>query len=350
MEIVGMDVHDSVLSGEECTYFAGDAAIEEAACHVVHGGITLYLGAHDWGTGRTRTLSASTADPEEDFEEEITAEALDVIREAMNAGEDASPFLERSADDDYAVAGLVGVRYITGSTHGGAEVAGESGGGAGTVGAATVGADAVKSSHMDTVGISLLAVGLTALVALALALAVARRRPRDDSYSAFHDDKDLEDSDKRTDVDDDDDLSSTPSAPDAEAPATPLSTAKSSTAGRQRRGGRKAAYVVGEEASLDTTRDTRHAADVSCERVEAGNGNSDNQRMDVHHCTSATCPICHGRATTFVSAFDDGDEAATEGYEFGYQPYAPREAARNPAFDNPALIARPYVVDDTVQF
>ena len=40
-------------------------------------------------------------------------------------------------------------------------------------------------------------------------------------------------------------------------------------------------------------------------------------RVDVHRCTSATCLVCHGSATTFVHVFEDEGAAAPEGYECG---------------------------------
>ena len=350
LDVVGLDVAEAVREGGRgCAYFVGAAAVEGAACHVVDGGMTLYLGKHDAGRVRTRALAASRFDAErfreettldagrvrtrtlakstvdlERWKEETTEQALGVLRDAMNAG--ASPFLEGSEEEEYAVPGLLGLRYIAGRARGG---------GATTVGAATRGA-AARSATMETLGASLLVVGLGTLAVLALALVVVRKRRRADAYSAFRDDDPGEGSDKGTA----DDLSTVSLAP--------------------RTG--KAAYVVGQEGSLytDATRGAR-AVDASFDTGESGNGNGDDQQVDVHHCTSATCLICHGKPTTFVNAFEDEDGAGSEGYELGYDRHASsshssyeraskNEGQRPPAFHNPARIARPYVVEDTVQF
>jgi len=113
--------------------------------------------------------------------------------------------------------------------------------------------------------------------------------------------------------------------------------------------------------------------------LESGNDNDDDHQVDVHHCTSAMCPICNGKETVFVSALEDevgqsngvirrndsgisssGSED-TEGYEFEYGSrsssmkksfaYEPKEEmAPPPQFSNPSKLERSYVVENTVEF
>merc|ERR1711966_504127 len=114
-------------------------------------------------------------------------------------------------------------------------------------------------------GISLLAIGSSALAALALAMvAVRKRRSRlDDSYNEFRDSDSVLDggSEKATEIDDE--LSLTDLSPTRDVVATP-----------PREG--KVAYVVGEEESLYTSAaEARRLAEISFTRVESGNDNSD---------------------------------------------------------------------------
>jgi len=321
-EIVGVYSDQEVWGGAECAYFTGDKAMEEAECHVIKGGIMLYLGEHEWRKMRTRTLLNINA---RELEEEITQRALDVIKEAMNQ-ETTSPFLEHSEEEEYAVPGLMGVHFVAGFP-------------TSVAAAAKDAEDSGRSAKLKTAGISLLAIGSSALAALALAMvAVRKRRSRlDDSYNEFRDSDSVLDggSEKATEIDDE--LSLTDLSPTRDVVATP-----------PREG--KVAYVVGEEESLYTSAaEARRLAEISFTRVESGNDNSDDHQVDVHRCASATCQICEGRGMTFVGLYEEA--ATAEGHEFSYRgPYEPRDDATAPEYDNPAALARTYVVEDTVEF
>merc|ERR1711966_419362 len=101
--------------------------------------------------------------------------ALDVIKEAMNQ-ETTSPFLEHSEEEEYAVPGLMGVHFVAGFP-------------TSVAAAAKDAEDSGRSAKLKTAGISLLAIGSSALAALAPAMvAVRKRRSRlDDSYNEFRD-------------------------------------------------------------------------------------------------------------------------------------------------------------------
>ena len=135
---------------------------------------------------------------------------------------------------------------------------------------------------------------------------------------------------------------------DDELSLTDLSPTRDVVATPPREG--KVAYVVGEEESLYTSAaEARRLAEISFTRVESGNDNSDDHQVDVHRCASATCQICEGRGMTFVGLYEEA--ATAEGHEFSYRgPYEPRDDATAPEYDNPAALARTYVVEDTVEF
>mmetsp|Transcript_35519 Transcript_35519/g.65122 ORF Transcript_35519/g.65122 Transcript_35519/m.65122 type:complete len:766 (+) Transcript_35519:40-2337(+) len=382
LEIVGIDATDpkDEISSRSCRYFVGKKKIEDTNCYVINGGMTLYLSEHDSSDKLRRRKLSSSEDDLEDFMEESTEDALEAIMDAMNSKDDPSPFLQQSDGDydgEYSVSGLMGVRFITGWTYDGEEIEGDDNDdgsseddGDRNMGAATTGSGeaTIQSSSMETVGISLTSLGLAAFIGLALIVVVRKRRwsnnAKGESYNEFKDDDDLEeDDDKRTDVDDDSYLM--PSTPNTLASTPPASALFKNSQTRSRS---KSAYVVGEEGSVYTnaTHDTQsYLVNTS---LESGNGNDDDQQVDVHHCTSAVCPICNGRETVFVSALAEDNEATTtrsssssnpEGYEFRYNTatfgkrsfeYEPKEKVSSPKFRNPSGIERPYVVDNTVEF
>lgn len=63
-------------------------------------------------------------------------------------------------------------------------------------------------------------------------------------------------------------------------------------------------------ARTDVTR-----VDASCDGDASGYGDGDTRGWTSTCCTSATCLVCHGSATTIVHVFEDEDAAAPEGYE-----------------------------------
>ncbi|KAL9187491.1 hypothetical protein ACHAXT_001594 [Thalassiosira profunda] len=287
------------VTGGECQYMSEIPA--GATCNVIEGGMTL-------------CFSSDEVERRKLGKEESTADALDAIMTAMN--QDNSPFLE-SSGPPYGVDGLVGVQYVTGTTNDGAPIPEDplppSGG-------TKPDDEVVQTSRMSAGGAAGIAIGLVALIALAMAMLLVRKRRDAEAYDEFKDvDDDL------TDLDD------------------------------ASQGNGKQAYVVGEEGSMYTSATPRFLG----QGVEVGNDNDDGHQVDVHHCTSAVCPICQGKETVFVSAIDEGS-VDPEGYEFRYTPsevngkrsfeYEPKEEMASPTFDNPAEIERPYVVDDTVAF
>eukprot|EP00581_Thalassiosira_minuscula_P019458 CAMPEP_0183717338 /NCGR_PEP_ID=MMETSP0737-20130205/10976_1 /TAXON_ID=385413 /ORGANISM="Thalassiosira miniscula, Strain CCMP1093" /LENGTH=659 /DNA_ID=CAMNT_0025946757 /DNA_START=34 /DNA_END=2013 /DNA_ORIENTATION=- len=322
--IVGIDAttpKDKKIDDKDCTYFKLSREIPDTECHVIEGGMTLYLGEYE-DDSEWRQRRKLTEEDDEAYELWTTF-ALEAIMEAMNVM-DPSPFLDGSEVDEgkYAVDGLMGLRFMAGSTHNGEEVIGGGGGGDRNIDGGK-GEVTTQSSKMETVGISLLAVGLAVLVALALAFVVVRkRRNANDRYNEFNDDdyNDL-DMDKKTDLDE---LSLTSSP--------------------------RAAYVVGEDASMYTSATHNTLMLVNSSR-EYGNGNDDNEQVDVHHCTSALCPICNGKETVFVNAIDDQSEVETtyDQVNQSFQ-YEPKEEISSPRFQNPSEIERPYVVENTIDF
>ena len=200
-----------------------------------------------------------------------------------------------------------------------------SGSGSGVNGAQKGGSEeTIQSSQMGAVGISLLTIGLIALAAIFLMFVVHRAGTSSESYEEFNEDgaNDL-DFDKRTEI-----------------------SAASSTVPKR-------AYVIGEEGSVYTsaTHDTRFLHVPG----ESGNGNDNANQIDVHHCTSAMCPICQGKETVFINALED-ESVEPEGYELKYdndgEVIGRKRSgdASTPTFDNPAEIERPYVVDNTIDF
>ena len=344
---------DAVASdAASCEYFPS----EGGDCRVVLGGMTLFMGA-----------GSSAEDAEAG-----TLEALRIIAGAMN-DMNPSPFLGVSGESEYEVDGVVGVRFIEGTTAGGMSVQGGDGiahegddGGA-TAEEQRVDAAAAEAttqrpnSSVTTGGAVLLGVGLLAIGALVL-LAVRKKRRSSSSRTdgRFREFKDEAGGGGEEDLDGEND---DPDGGDTDVDATSLASSPPA----RRKVAKKRAYVVGEEGSVRThaTHDTRmlHAA------REVANGNGDDMRLDVHYCTSAVCPICNGGGTRFVSAVDDDDgddydekssSVVLEGYEYALEDmhrqsrsfeYKPKGGASAPSYTNPAGIAgRPYIVDDTIEF
>ena len=187
----------------------------------------------------------------------------------------------------------------------------------------------VQSSKLSAAGATVMALGLVALVTLALLFMIVAKRRRSESYNEFDDDDEQDLHDKRTDVD-----------------AASLASSPNAT---------KRAYVVGDEGSIYTsaTHDTRYLHNS----YESGNDNDNHLQVNVHHCTSALCPICTGQGPTFVNAMDS--ESTTGGVGRVLEPRQDRsfeyeigEKVSTPSFRNPAaeMLERPYIVDDTVAF
>lgn len=170
--------------------------------------------------------------------------------------------------------------------------------------AATAGAtintnEAAADTGISAAGAVVLSLGLIAFIALAL-MAVRHRRKRDSAYDEFDDD-------------DDNDLA-------------PKDTDDSTTDG-----------------SLD---EILRDLEIS---------NPYGNQVDVHHCTSAMCPICNGQQTTFIEVGDNDTvtEAYPEEFEIGDRnrsfEYSAKPGVSSPRFDNPANIRpRLYEVEDTV--
>ena len=305
----------------------GCEVLEEEPCAVIRGGMTLYL-THKpgWESDGWRKLESF------DDIESASIAALNTIKKKMNNG----------AFDDgsvpYGVTGVTATRYISGFTNDGVEVVGPDGVSSEEYTTPPPQADGAKdgtekvvsekNTAISPVGIGLVTVGLVAILALATMFLIHKRRSSAESYNEFENE--------------DDDLAD-------------KATETSSVASKQR------AYVIGEEGSIYTsaTHDTRF---LHAPGNEMGNDNDDANQIDVHHCTSAMCPICNGKETVFVNANDEVESVETEGYEYEYDgkevigkkkrsfEYEPKDDATPPSFDNPAGIERPYVVDNTIDF
>ncbi len=190
----------------------------------------------------------------------------------------------------------------------------------------------VQRTKLSAAGATFMALGLAAFVTLALLLVIVVKRRRSESYNEFDDDDEHDLQDKKTDSD-----------------AASLTSSPNKT---------NRAYVVGEEGSVYTsaTHDTRflHAS------FESGNGNNDDLQVNVHHCTSALCPICNGRGPIFVNALDN--ELTTAGdvdtsFENSHRisrsyEYELGEEVSIPSFRNlpSEMKERPYIVANTVAF
>merc|ERR1719329_2028509 len=211
---------------------------------------------------------------------------------------ESSPFVQGSGTR-YAVDGLIAVRLVSGTTDGGTTIDIE----ADDIeaddppppppavdGAKTTIQVSKNEEPMSPVGISLITIGVIAL-AVALAMFAMKKRRGHESFAILKDDTD-------TDLDEDS-----------------VNGAEFGTRGWQ------GAYVVGEEGSVYTTQttNTRDLFNSLGLYDEGGNGNDDGEQVDVHQCTSATCPICAARrgSTVFVPAVDDGPDG--EAYEVDYR-------------------------------
>ena len=199
-------------------------------------------------------------------------------------------------------------------------------------------------SKLSAASATFMALGLASLVTLAFLLMIVIKRRRSESYNEFDNDDDHDLHDKNTDVD---------AASLTEASSPPNT---------------KRAYVVGEEGSIYTsaTHDTRflHAT------YESGNDNNDDLQVNVHHCTSALCPICNGRGPIFVNALEniiiDDNGGVGDVHHHHHHPsielppyrqnrsyeYELGDEVSVPSFTNPAseMMERPYIVDNTVAF
>ena len=259
--------------------------------------------------------------------EQSENDALTAIMGGMN---DDDTFLADSGTK-YAVAGLTGTKFLTGTNPPDNTVAVPPPDQTNNIDKAITSEESAvpTGSPISNVGIAMLVLGILAIIALLVFMLVVKKRKQADKYKEFGDEeKDMDDG--KTDIS--------------------VSEHK------------KRAYVVGEEGSIYTnaTHDTRALGLHN--KAEYGNSNGDDQQVDVHHCTSATCPICMGKETVFVNAMDD-ESMEPEGYEFSYNKagapeqsrdgsfeYEPNGDVSSPTYDNPAEIERPYVVDDTVAF
>ena len=147
---------------------------------------------------------------------------------------------------------------------------------------------------ISTAGAIVLSLGLIAFIALAL-VALRHKRKRDSAYNEFDDDFDL---------------------------------------------------VAKETDSTDDSLDD----------ILRDLDNAYGNQVDVHHCTSATCPICTGRQTVFIPAGDNDtvsemypDEFEVDNNRNRSFEYKAKPGAKSPRFDNPAVIRpRLYEAEDTV--
>jgi len=369
-EIVGVNPslpEDKLSETKYCTYFA-DGSIGTENCYVIEGGMTLYTSVVDdnEGTGGNSISSNNDNNPWENTLRSVLKErtkyALILIMDAMNNEEGdnedrRSPFLQDHGGY-YSVPGLKDVRFLTGSTQDGDDIDASStsdddGDSRGSGGLAK--ASVQSSNNLDTVGYSLMGVGLTALVALFFAFVILRKRSQDgddknESYNKFDDDADWEedddDDDRKTEL-----VSVVSSHDDLSLSVSPTrNTMGSSSPESQERTEKKVAYVVGEEGSVYTNGNYStlsydvsqylHNAHSHSSSFESENGNDDDgdyeRQVDVH----------------FVSAMEDEvgiqSTISTRRRESSYR--KEKKVPSSPKFDNPAGIERPYVVGDTVDF
>lgn len=277
---------DAVVEDGACKYFlSGDGQDEVMRsgmyCLVVKGYMTLYL--------REDTASSSTL--------ESSTEALKALALAMNGpdGQDMSPFIARNAGSGYSVAGVRGIRYVSGTPDegaGGSVSKGFNGGGGlngdPAVGLATGGggdgADETRTSPLSTVGITLIAIG--GLAAIALAFLVALRVNR-----------------------------------------------------RREAGMRATMYAEFDDGGLDLKRHDDDETDVDSGSGGSGEGYDDDD--------------------TIFAGLDQVVEAAPgggeEGYECGFPPparYEPKAGIERPRYENPSSVTdrRAYHEDNTVEF
>ena len=166
----GIDPSPSdAITEEACTAFVSD---ETATCYVISGGLTLYL--------RENSVHSSA--------EQSSTRALKLLMTEYNRED--SPFVDNNNDGEYAVDGLRGIRYISGSPD--QELGRGHGNNVPTVnvGAAAVSDENEESKSLSGVGIALVSIGSVAILSLAL-LAAKRSRGSDQSetYAEFYDDQ-----------------------------------------------------------------------------------------------------------------------------------------------------------------
>ena len=162
----GIDSSPSdTVTEEACTAFISD---DTAICHVIRGELTLYL--------REDSVHSSA--------EQSSTKALKLLMTEYNR--DDSPFV----DGDYAVDGLKGIRYISGSPD--QELGMGHGNNVPTVnvGAAAVAEENEEPKNLSGVGIALVSIGSVAILSLAL-LAAKRSRVsnQQETYAEFYDDQ-----------------------------------------------------------------------------------------------------------------------------------------------------------------
>jgi len=98
------------------------------------------------------------------------------------------------------------------------------------------------------------------------------------------------------------------------------------------------------------------STDESLDEILRDLDNAYGNQVDVHHCNSATCPICNGRQTQFIDTGDNDtvSEMYPDEFEIGADrnrsfEYKAKPGTSSPRFDNPANIRpRLYEVEDTV--
>lgn len=349
VEVVGVDpLPADELSEKPCTYFAGKDEIEGSNCHVIDGGMTLYL----------RDGGEPTDGEESDLLERSTVDALEVIVEAMNGKEGLSPFLEGRGN--YGVADLLGIRFRAGVTHKGKKydtdtftpLEDDAPSDEALPDNSVLGATrAVQSSTFEVAGYSLLGVGLATLFALGIALFVVRKRRREgdgESYDKFKEDEDVsrrldDEEERRTEaLSSHDDLSLTLSS----VPASLDSTASASTS--LERGGLKQAYVLGEERPIYSNANSSALSQEMARHLrwsfESGSGDDDERQVDVDHCTSAGAKSIDGKKKGGIDK-----SQPVRGLEISYIPFDSKDL-QSPKFENPSEIERPYVVENTVEF
>jgi len=174
-----------IVTSRACGYYTSDnpETPTDSKCYVIQALMTLYLRED---SARSSTLESSSR-------------ALKALMTAMNR-EDPSPFVDYGGNEDYAVDGLKGVRYIKGTPdtggvllidNGGSRGVGGDGGGGADVGAIKDDEDEGGDDVLSPIGITLIAVGAAGILGVALVAARgAMKRRRDASpYAEFDDDE-----------------------------------------------------------------------------------------------------------------------------------------------------------------
>lgn len=184
LTVDGMDsMPQDVVTQQTCSYYTGDnpETPPNSGCYVIQGFMTLYL--------REDSVASSTLTS--------SSRALKALLTAMNSN-DPSPFVEFSGDDEYSVSGVRGVRYIEGTPDEGGVLLIDNRGNMGVATGEGIGnakeSDFQEIEEVDAlspVGITLIAIGVAGIVAVAVTVLRNKRKDNTESgrtYEEFYDD------------------------------------------------------------------------------------------------------------------------------------------------------------------